>query len=161
MVTFIDDDMPVIRDQIGDGTLPNQALHQSDIDNPGGFLLSAVDDTDLVGRQVKKRLETRDPLVEKLPVVDQDERIPSSHCDHLRRDNGLAKRSGCREHPGFVFEQGGSGLILAQCQHTREFCIQNLFVDSTCQSVRIRSQPSVELSAVPGKASIQLDCRYQ
>src|ERR1700761_9476373 len=28
MVAFIDDDMPVIRDQIGDGTLPNQALHE-------------------------------------------------------------------------------------------------------------------------------------
>jgi hypothetical protein len=45
-------------------------------------------------------------------------------------------------------------------RNMRIITLENLFVDSTSQSVRIRSQPSVELSAVPGKASIQPDCRY-
>ena len=33
VMAFIDDDMAVVRDQIGDDALPNQALHEGDIDD--------------------------------------------------------------------------------------------------------------------------------
>ena len=77
VMAFIDDDMPVVGDQIGDDALSDQALHERDIDVSGRLLLSAVDDAELVRRDIQEGLESRHPLVEKLPTMDQHQRVPS------------------------------------------------------------------------------------
>ena len=60
-MAFIDDKMAVVSDQIGDDTLPNQALHQGDINDSGRLLLPAMDDPEATRRDVEKRLEVGRP----------------------------------------------------------------------------------------------------
>ena len=72
VMAFIDNDMPVIGDQIGDDALSYQALHEGHIDIPGRLLLPAMDNAERVRRNIQEGLETRDPLIEKLPTVDED-----------------------------------------------------------------------------------------
>jgi len=71
VMAFVDDEMPVVGDQIRDDTLPHHALHEGHIDIPGRLLLPAMDNAQLVRRDVQKRLETHHPLTEKLPTMVQ------------------------------------------------------------------------------------------
>ena len=36
MVAFIDDHLPVVRDDVSDGAFPHEALHDADVDRAGG-----------------------------------------------------------------------------------------------------------------------------
>ena len=119
-MALVDDDMAVIRDHIGDDTLPNQALHKGDIDVAGGFLLPTADDADLVRRNIQKNLETRQPLIENLPTMDEDQRIPIARCDHLCGDNGLAECRSCCQHPNVVLEKCRRRFILLERQLAEE-----------------------------------------
>jgi hypothetical protein len=122
VMTFIDDDMAVISHQIGDNPLPHQALHESDIDVAARLLFPAVDNTKLVRRDVQKRLETRQPLIEKLPTMDKDQRIPAPHGYHLGGDDGLAESRGCCEHPDFMIKKACRRFILLRRQLTEKPC---------------------------------------
>ena len=48
-MALIDDNMAVIGDEIRYDALPNQALHQGDVDDAGRLPLSTMDDADLLG----------------------------------------------------------------------------------------------------------------
>ena len=122
VMAFIDDDMPVIGDQIGDDALSNQALHEGDIDVPGRLLLPAMDNAELVRRDVQEGLETRDPLIEKLPTMDENQGVPIPRRDHFRGDDGLAECRGRCEHPGFVLEKGRGSVILFRRQLSEKPC---------------------------------------
>src|SRR5208283_4134192 len=54
LMAFIDNDMPVIGDQIGDDARSYQALHEGHIDFPGRLLLSAMDNTERVRRNIQE-----------------------------------------------------------------------------------------------------------
>ena len=47
-MAFIDDNMAVISNQIGDEVSPNQALHESNIDDARRLFLAAMYDADFV-----------------------------------------------------------------------------------------------------------------
>ena len=53
-MAFIDNNMAVIGNQIRDNAPSNQALQEGDIDDPGRFLLPAMDDSEAVRRDVQK-----------------------------------------------------------------------------------------------------------
>src|ERR1700730_8544370 len=120
MMAFIDDNMAVISDQIGDDALPNQAPHEGDIDGACRLLLPAVYDADFVRCDVQKGLEARHPLVEELPAMDEDQRVPIPHRDHFRSDDGLAESCGRCKHPDLVLEKPGCSLILLGRQLSKE-----------------------------------------
>ena len=120
VMAFIDDDMAVIGDQIGDDALPNQALHEGDIDDSGRLLLSAMDDAEPVRRDVQKCLQPRHPLIEKLPAMDEDQGIPIPCSDHFRGDDGLAECRGRRKHPGFMLEKSCGGFTPVPASARRE-----------------------------------------
>lgn len=101
IMAFINDDMAVISDQIGNNATPNQALYDSEIDDACWFFLSAVYDANFVWFNVQKDTKTCDPLIKQLAAMNEDESVSISCSDHLCRDNGLAERSG-REHPDLV-----------------------------------------------------------
>jgi hypothetical protein len=114
--------MTIVGDQIRDGTLPHQALHEGDIDIPGRLLLPAMDDAELVRRDIQKGLETRHPLIEKLPAMDKDQGVPISRRNHFRGNNGLAECRRSCEHPGFMPEKSCGSLILFRRQLTEKPC---------------------------------------
>ena len=119
-MAFIGDDMPVLGDEIGDDALPHQALHESDIDVAARLLLPAVDDAEPVRRDIQEGLETRHPLIEKLPAMDEHQRIPISLRDHFGRNDGLAECRSRGKHPGFMQEKGGGGIVLFRGQLTEK-----------------------------------------
>ena len=53
-MAFIDNNMAVIGDQIRDNAPSNQALHEGDINDPGRFLLPAMNDSETARRDVQK-----------------------------------------------------------------------------------------------------------
>ena len=55
MVALIDDHMAVLGDAIVDDTLPDQALNDADIEQPGRSASAAADATDRLRRDVEKR----------------------------------------------------------------------------------------------------------
>ena len=85
-----------------------------------------MDNADLVGWDVQKDLETRHPLIEKLPAMDKNQRVPIPRRDHLRGDDGLAECRGRREHPGVVLEKLRGGFILFRRQLTEKPCSDRL-----------------------------------
>src|ERR1700693_6350895 len=123
-MAFIDNDMPVVGDQIGDDALSNQALHEGDIDVAAQLLLPAMDDTELVRSDIEEGLETRRPLVEELPAMDKDQCVPISCRDQFRGNDGLAESRGRCEHPCFMWKKGRGSFILLRRQLTEKLCPQ-------------------------------------
>ena len=62
-MALIGNNMAVIGNEIRHNALPNQALHERDVDDACWFFLSTIDHADLVRRDIQKRLEPRDPLL--------------------------------------------------------------------------------------------------
>ncbi len=55
-MAFIDDQLAVIGDDVGDFTLADQALNERDIDDAGRLSVSPADNTDLLWVNVQKGL---------------------------------------------------------------------------------------------------------
>jgi hypothetical protein len=53
-MALINNNMAVIGDQIRHDAPANHALHEGDIDDPGRFLLAAMDDSEATWRDVQK-----------------------------------------------------------------------------------------------------------
>ena len=75
MVAFVDDQMAILANDIVDFALARQTLNDRNIDNAGRLAFAAADLTDGFGREIEKGGEPGDPLVEKLPAVDQNQRV--------------------------------------------------------------------------------------
>src|SRR5258708_39185890 len=115
-MALTDDDTPEAGDQTGADALPNQALHEGDIDVATRFLLPAMDNAEFVRSDIEEGLETRHPLIEKLPAMDEDQCVSIPLRDHFRGNDGLAECRGRCEHPGFMREKGCGSFILFRRQ---------------------------------------------
>ena len=62
VMAFIDDQVPVVRHAVIDGTLADQALDQRDIDPAAELLVPATEPANRLGGQPEERGETFDPL---------------------------------------------------------------------------------------------------
>jgi hypothetical protein len=120
VMAFVHNDVPIVGHQIDDDAVVDQALHKRDIDGASRLLPPAMDDTDFVWWNVEKSLKARHPLVEKLPAVDKDQRVPTPRRDHVRGNDGFAKRGGRREDAGFVPEKVRGRLLLLGRQLAQE-----------------------------------------
>ncbi len=96
MVTFINNDMPIISYEIINLTFPAHTLHHSDINNTGCSPFTTTDHTYLFSINIKKHAKTFNPLLHKLPSVNQYQCIHASLCNHISSNNGLPKSGRCR-----------------------------------------------------------------
>src|SRR5271165_132052 len=147
-MAFIDDDLAVISDQIGNNVLPDQALHKGDINDPGRFLLPTADNADTVRGYVQKRLEPRHPLVEKLTAMDKDQGSAFPRRDHVCGDDGLPECRGRREHAGFMREKRRSSFILFWPQLTNKPCLDRLSLLSFVTQPNNNAHPSQEAQQI-------------
>ena len=109
VMAFVDDDMAVFGDHIGHDAFPHKALHESNIDVSSGFPLSAMDDANLLRRNIKKDSQASDPLIEKLPTMDKDEGVSAARGDQFGGHDGLSKSRRCGEHPCLVSKKHPRG----------------------------------------------------
>ena len=119
-MAFVDDDMAVFGDHIRHDAFPHEALHQSNIDVSSGFPLSAMDDANLLRRNIKKDSQASDPLIEKLPTMDKDQGVSAARGDQFGGHDGLAKSRRCGEHPCLVSKKCCGSLVLIWRQLTNE-----------------------------------------
>lgn len=124
VMAFVDDDVAVFGDDVRNDALPHKALHKSDVDVFGEFPLPAMDNADLLWRDIKKDFEASDPLVEKLPAMDEDQRVSAARRDQFSGDDGFAKSRGCSEHTCLVLEKRSGSLVLIWRQPTEEICFK-------------------------------------
>ena len=101
-MTFIDDQMTIIANHVIDLPIPNQALDQRNIDDPCRLPFPATDNADLLWVDAQEGTQTLHPLIEQLPAVDENKRVPAAVCNKRCCDNGLAKGGRGGEHAVIV-----------------------------------------------------------
>ena len=130
MVAFVNDKMTIVRYQVGYFALPHEALDQRDINNTGRLAASAPDDADILRIEIEKCLEAFHPLVEQLPTVDENERIPPPLSNERCGHNRLTEGGGRREHAIVMRRQGVECLDLRAVQRSLELHpARKLFAD--------------------------------
>ncbi len=92
MVAFIDDHLPVLGDAIVHDIFADEALNDRHIEQPGRLVAAAADAADRLGREVEKRRQTLDPLVQELAPMHEHQRIDAALGDQPGSDDCLAER---------------------------------------------------------------------
>ena len=95
VVTLIDHEVSIVGDDVIDLSFAHEALYDGDVDDTGRPALAAADPTDLLGALIEKAAEPRDPLVEELTAMHQNQ--PGSIDVHLITQHdldGLRQRAG-------------------------------------------------------------------
>jgi hypothetical protein len=90
MVAFIDDDVPVVRDEIVNAILAHQALNHRDVEPSVRLTLTAADLSDILIGNTKKHRKLRNPLLEQRLSVDENQCVAGALRDEIGPENGLA-----------------------------------------------------------------------
>lgn len=111
-MAFIDDELAVAADKIGDLSFADQALYQPDIHPTGRLALAGADDANLATFKRQKLSQPLDPLSQQLSTMHQDQGTAAAKCEDRGRDDCLTKRSGRGEHAEIVPCQRLNGRVL-------------------------------------------------
>ena len=102
VVAFVDDDLPVVSDEIGDLSLPGEALEQRDVDETGRATLAGTELADGARLDVKERCQALPPLIREVLTVNDDQGADPAQRDEPRGDDRLAKPGRCAQDAGIV-----------------------------------------------------------
>ena len=114
VVALVHDKMPIIFDQVRHLAFPDQALNERHIDNTGRPFLPAANNANAIGVDIEERAEPRNPLIQQLLAMHQDQRISGPFRDEFSRNHGLPEGRCRRQHTGVVRHQGGYCLLLLE-----------------------------------------------
>ena len=78
MVALIDDDLSVLGDAIVHDTFADEALNDRHIEQPGRLVAAAANAANRLRREVEKRRQTFDPLVQELAPMHEHQRIDAA-----------------------------------------------------------------------------------
>ena len=92
MVAFIDDHLAVLGDAIAHDIFADEALNDRHIEQPGRLVSAAANAAHRIGREVEKRRQTLDPLVQELAPMHEHQRIDAALGDQPGSDDCLAER---------------------------------------------------------------------
>ena len=115
MVAFIDDHLPVLGDAIVHDIFADEALNDRHIEQPGRLVAAAANSADRLGREVQKRRQTLDPLVQELAPMHEHQRIDAALGDQPGSDDRLAERRRGGQDTSLVLQHRlGGELLLRQ-----------------------------------------------
>src|SRR6266851_264225 len=120
MMTLVDDQMAIVRHQVGYFALTHEALDQRDIYNAGRLPPSASDDADFLRIDIEKCPQPLHPLGGQLATMDENERIAPTLCNEGGSHNRLAEGRRRREHAMVMRQEGVECLYLWGVQHPLE-----------------------------------------
>ena len=113
MMTFVDDHVAVLGDAIIHDTFADETLNDGDVEHPGRSVAPAADPADRFRRDIEKRRQTLDPLVQELAPMDEHQRIDAALGDQPGSDDGLAERRRGGQDARFVLQHRlGRELLL-------------------------------------------------
>ena len=98
VVTFVDDEVAVVRHAVIDHALPHKTLNERDIERAGGSASAASDSTDGLRRQAKKRRQSFYPLIQQLPTMHENQRVDATPGNQPRGDHRLSEGGRCRQN---------------------------------------------------------------
>ncbi len=104
-MTFIDDQISVIRNDVVYLAFADQTLHQRHIDHTGRLAFSVPDGPDLLRVDFEEGAQPLDPLAQDFPTVDQDKGIARTMPDKGRGHDGLAECGRGGKHAVVVLGQ--------------------------------------------------------
>src|SRR5436309_2771645 len=142
MVAFIDDHLAVLGDAIVHDIFADEALNDRHIEQSGRLVAAAANAADRLGREVEKRRQTLDPLVQELAPMHEHQRIDAALGDQPGSHDCLAER-----------RRGGQDTsVMLQHRLRREllFCAQ-LALKAGTQRV------TAETLVTDDRANIQVD----
>jgi len=112
MVALIDDDVPIVSDQIVDLILANQALDHGDVESTVGPALATSDSANLLLVDIEENRKLGNPLFEERLAVDENKSAASAPRDKVRAEDGLPDLGRRHENTRFVLQERSSHLLL-------------------------------------------------
>src|SRR5207249_6221529 len=94
VVALVDDYLAVVRDDILNLLLVDEALDHRDVELAIPGFLARSDLPDLLRLDAQEERQLRQPLVEKRPSMDQDQRAAAPFRNEIRADDRLADSGG-------------------------------------------------------------------
>src|SRR6185295_8486684 len=92
MVAFIDNHLAVLGDAVVHDILADEALNDRHIEQPGRLVAATANPANRLRREVEKRRQTLDPLVQELAPMHEHQRINPALGDQPGSDDCLAER---------------------------------------------------------------------
>jgi hypothetical protein len=112
MMAFIDDEVPVVSHKVRYLVFSDQALDDGNVDNARRAFLAPADNPDAIRADFKERAQPRQPLIQQLLPMDQDQGIHFAFRNEFDRDHGFSERRRSGKHTRIVSNQGiDSGLL--------------------------------------------------
>ena len=102
-MTLVHNHMPVIRHEVGDFALPDEALDQGDVNHTRRLSLSATYHADLTWFDIDKGAQSCDPLIQQLSSMHEHQRVSAPGGDDAARHDSFTKRGGGRQHPRIMY----------------------------------------------------------
>ena len=123
-MAFVDNQMAIICNDVGDLAITYQALDQSHVNDAGRLSFPTANDADLLRVDVQKGTQSLHPLGQQFTTMDKHQRVPGPMGDKCGGDNRLAKRRRGGKHSSVVgYESFKSpGLRSSQFPLERNAC---------------------------------------
>lgn len=112
VMAFIDDDVPVVGDEVFDDAFANETLDHNDVDLSGEFFASASETSDVLFFEIEELGESLDPLIHELLAMNENEGADSALRDQPRGENGFSEGGGGGKNSGIVREHRFTGGFL-------------------------------------------------
>ncbi len=119
-MALIDQNVPVVRNEVLDLAMWAQALEHADIGHPPSLVAAASELTDRARRDVQKGRQPFPPLVSQLLPVDQHQGVDAALGDEPGTDHGLAEGGGRGENSKVMGSQSVGRLLLGDGQLATE-----------------------------------------
>ena len=112
MMTFIDDEMPIVSHKVRYLVFSDQALDDGNVDNARRTFLTTADNPDAICADCEERAQPRQPLIQQLLPMDQYQGIHFAFRDEFDRDHRFSECRRSGEHARIVSNQVvDSGLL--------------------------------------------------
>ena len=111
-MAFVHNEMSIIGHEIGYLTLPHQTLNGCNVDETCRPLPSAANDSNASSIDIKKDAQPRDPLIQQLLPVHQNQRARVSLDNEPACDHGLTEGGGGCKDTGVMRPESICGFLL-------------------------------------------------
>ena len=157
MVAFIDDHLAVLGDAIVHDIFADEALNDRHIEQPGRLVAAAANAADRLGREVEKRRQTLDPLVQELAPMHEHQRIDAALGDQPGSDDCLAERRRGGQDTSFVLQHRLGRELLLCSKLALKGGLQRLSAETLVTDDRANIQVDQDLTNVFETSAWQAD----
>jgi len=140
VMALVNDEVPVIANNIVNFSFSDQALDEGHIHDPGRPAFAAANSADLGPRQIEESGQALDPLIHELTPMNEHECNNTTLSNHTHADDGLTESSRGSKNTSVVFEQRFERAFLVLAQRTSESHVDS----ATCLALVNEFDPNLQ-----------------